>query len=161
MKGQNITTYGGRWPKRGAMISQFSTRYGTQSRVRDARPFSRLDGFLLSNAGIQPNGMPLTVLSMMARMGADPWDEAECLSSLPNELAVSWLIAAIKRSSLSPQKRCDATMLASHLVNRLHACPNDRQADAALTNGPGIVRVWALMIVFFVVISMFLIIVLS
>lgn len=100
-------------------MSRFSSRFRNVPDVRPAPPPSRLDGFLLSDVGAQPNGMPLTVLSMMARMGVDPWDDAECLSSLPNELAVSWMAAAIGRSSLYPWKQSDVTMLASRLIDRL------------------------------------------
>ena len=96
----------------------------TLPRGPSARSPSRLDGFLLSDVGIQANGMPLSVLSMMARMGINPWEEAECLLLLPNELAVYWIAAAIGRSSVYPCKQSDVTMLASRLIDRLHVYPH-------------------------------------
>jgi len=60
-----------------------------------ALPPSDLNEFLFANIEVQPNGMPLTVLSQLARLGKDPWDEAERLAMLSYESAVSELSASI------------------------------------------------------------------
>lgn len=121
-----------------------------------AFPSSELDGFLLSDIGIQPNGMPLTVLSLLARMGVDPWSEAERLSALPNESAVSWMATAISRSPPYAWKQSDVATLASRLVERLPAHSRDPQFEASISNGLEVVPVWTLMVVFYVMISVFL-----
>ena len=124
-------------------------------------PSSELEGFLLSDVGIQPNGMPLTVLSLLARMGVDPWGEAERLSVLPNESAVSWMAIAISRSPPCSWKQSDVTTLASHLVDRLPAHSRDPQFETSISIGLEGVPVWALMIAFYVIISAFMILFLA
>jgi hypothetical protein len=129
--------------------------------MSSALPSSELNEFLLSNVGIQPNGMPLTVLSMLARMGIDPWSEAERLSVLSSPLAVSWMAAAISRSPPCSLEQPDVTVLASHLIGRLPAHCHDPRFDAVITNGLEAVPVWILMIVFYVTTSIFLIVFLA
>ena len=119
-------------------------------------PSSEMDGFLLSDVGIQPNGMPLTVLSMLARMGVDPWDEAECLSGLPNDLAVSWMAAAISRAPPYSWEQSDVAVLASRLIDRLPTHSHNPQPTAVLTDGLEAVPVWKLMMVFYVTIGIYL-----
>lgn len=117
---------------------------------------SELEGFLLSDVGIQPNGMPLTVLSLLARMGVDPWSEAEHLSTLSNESAVSWMAIAINRSPPYSWEQSDVTALASHLVDRLPARSRGPQFDTSTSSGLEAIPVWVLMVVIYVIISAFL-----
>ena len=52
---------------------------------RSATAFSlgpEFDPFLFAPIGAEPNGMPLSVLSALARIGADPWQEAARLTAL-------------------------------------------------------------------------------
>ena len=119
-------------------------------------PSSELDGFLLSDVGVQSNGMPLTVLSLLARMGVDPWREAERLSVLPSESAVSWMAAAISSSPPCSWKQSDVTTLASYLVDRLPARSRDPQFDTSISNGLEAVPLWAVMVAFYVAIGVFL-----
>ena len=37
---------------------------------------SQLNGFLFASIGDETNGMPLSVISALTRLGVDPWDEA-------------------------------------------------------------------------------------
>jgi hypothetical protein len=46
---------------------------------------------LYSEVAEQPNGVPLTVLSALARYGLDPWNEADRLARLPATIAVEIL----------------------------------------------------------------------
>ena len=48
-----------------------------------------LDPFLTESVGVEENGMALTVLSALARLGLDPWAEARHLASLPKQVAAS------------------------------------------------------------------------
>ena len=119
-------------------------------------PSSELDGFLLSDVGIQPNGMPLTVLSLLARMGVDPWSEAERLSVLPNDSAVSWMARAISRSPSYSWKQPDVAALASRLVDRLPARSRNPQFETSISSGLETVPAWTLIVAFYVCVSVFL-----
>jgi hypothetical protein len=58
---------------------------------------SEFNDFLFALVGEDRNGMPLSVVSVLARMDLDPWVEAATLADLPAETAVrklaSWLDA--------------------------------------------------------------------
>jgi hypothetical protein len=56
-----------------------------------------LDAFLFAAVGEEINGMPLSVLSALARLGLDPRDEAARLSHLANEPAADQLAGTIAR----------------------------------------------------------------
>jgi hypothetical protein len=55
------------------------------------------DEFLFSSVGEVGAGMPLTVLSALARQGVDPWQEAANLTQMPRDVATqrlaSWVAA--------------------------------------------------------------------
>ena len=48
-----------------------------------------LDPFLMESFGVEENGMALTVLSALARLGLDPWAEAGHLAALPKQAAAA------------------------------------------------------------------------
>ena len=51
-------------------------------------PFNgALDPFLMGSFGVEENGMALSVLSALARLGLDPWAEAGRLAALPKQAA--------------------------------------------------------------------------
>jgi hypothetical protein len=52
-----------------------------------------LNDFLFALVGDDSNGMPLSVVSMLARMDLDPWVEAAYLADLPPETAARKLAA--------------------------------------------------------------------
>ena len=51
------------------------------------------NNFLFALVGEDRNGMPLSVVSVLARMGMDPWVEAASLADLPAESAARKLAA--------------------------------------------------------------------
>jgi hypothetical protein len=53
------------------------------------------DRFLYASVGEDNNGMPLTVLSALARVDVDPWEEASKLTQLPQESAVTHLASLL------------------------------------------------------------------
>ena len=81
-----------------------------------ALPPSDLNGFLFADIDVQPNGMPLTVLSLLARLGTDPWAEAERLAVLPYASAVSELSASIAVLPLDTRPRPDPQSIATRLI---------------------------------------------
>ncbi len=52
---------------------------------------TRYDEFLYAIIGRERNGMELTMASAIARSGADPWQEAARIASLPKEMALQIL----------------------------------------------------------------------
>jgi hypothetical protein len=65
-----------------------------KSAATKSRPGSEFDNFLFAALGEDQNGLPLSVVSLLARQNLDPWQEAETLASLSAD-------AAAKRLALS------------------------------------------------------------
>lgn len=66
---------------------------------------SEFDDFLFAPVGEDHNGMPLSVVSVLARMDLDPWMEAANLADLPAETAARKLAAwldALSDPALKP-----------------------------------------------------------
>jgi hypothetical protein len=68
---------------------------------------SDLNDFLFAAVGDEPNGMPLSVISALTRLGVDPWDEAARLAALPKVLAAEALAPMIARLSVGRSPRLD------------------------------------------------------
>ena len=86
-----------------------------------AVPTSDLNPFLFANVGLQINGADLSVLSLLARLGADPWTEAARLALLPRAAATDWLAERISSTPLSAQAVGAARETASRLLLLLPA----------------------------------------
>ena len=56
---------------------------------------SAFNDFLYATVGDEDNGMVLTMLSVLARCGVDPWNEAARLNELPTEAATKRLTLMI------------------------------------------------------------------
>jgi hypothetical protein len=99
---------------------------------------SGLNGFLFAEVGIEASGMTLSVLSTLARLGVDPWQEAERLAKLPQPAAVDGLARMIAAMPASLWSLPDATTIATRLVTLLpvhgdssSAAPSAQRAPAA------------------------------
>jgi hypothetical protein len=60
-----------------------------------SHPGPEFDDFLFAPIGEAENGMPLSVLSALARLDVDPWQEAAELARLPGENAIQRLASLI------------------------------------------------------------------
>ena len=80
---------------------------------------SDLNGFLFAEVGVEASGMTLSVLSTLARLDVDPWQEAGRLAKLPRLTAVNWLAGTIARMPSSLWSLADATVIAGRLVSLL------------------------------------------
>jgi hypothetical protein len=89
---------------------------------------SRYDDFLLAGMWDEPRGMRLSVLSALARMNLDPWEEAARLAALPTSDAEGNLVSTLNLLPGHPQKSSETEMLASRLVALL---PKAAQATTA------------------------------
>lgn len=78
-----------------------------------------LNDFLFSEVGAEPNGMALSVISVFARNGADPWAEAGRLARLPKAAAIDSLARTIASMSDSLWTMADASSIATRLIERL------------------------------------------
>jgi hypothetical protein len=72
--------------------------------------------FLYSFVGQDANGLPLSVLSVIARHDVDPWEEAAKLSQLPERAAVSQLVSMLGAPPQGPPDSEQQTRTAARLI---------------------------------------------
>jgi hypothetical protein len=77
---------------------------------------SEFDAFLFSSIGEERNGMLLSVLSALARLNVDPWQEAAKLALLPGETATQRLAAIIAALPDGPSAYRDPRTIAARLI---------------------------------------------
>jgi len=87
-----------------------------------------LDPFLMESFGVEENGMALSVLSALARLGLDPWAEAGRLAALPKQAAAAAIAShlalkgdptiAARLAGLLPERRTAAAP--GNRTGRLH-----------------------------------------
>ncbi len=85
----------------------------------------QFDRFLYASVGEDSNGMPLTVLSALARVDVDPWEEASKLTQLPRASAVTQLASLLGALRNAPVAGLDPARIAAPLIGLL-PCPRDR-----------------------------------
>ena len=101
---------------------------------------SGLDAFLYADVGAEVNGSTLTILSILARLGKDPWKEAARWAALPQAAAIDSLARSIAEMPLAPSALASARDSATRLVQLL---PTNGQSSAATsaTAAPKLVRI--------------------
>ena len=62
------------------------------------------------------NGSPLTIFSVLARLGKDPWTEAARLARLPMSSTIDDLANSISQMPLCPQALIDARTTPARLI---------------------------------------------
>ena len=81
------------------------------------------DRFLFAPVGEGANGMPLTVISVLARLDVDAWEEAATLAALPAESAAQRLASILA----APPNACvpaeESVAVATRLVALLQRAP--------------------------------------
>jgi hypothetical protein len=77
---------------------------------------SDYDDFLLATIGDDNNGMLLSVLSALARLDVDPWEEAAALARLPEDAATRKLASLIAALPAGPSARLDSATIAARLI---------------------------------------------
>jgi hypothetical protein len=96
------------------------------------RPFRPLrpdlDGFLFATVGDEIDGIPLSVISALTRVGVDPWQEAGRLSSLSNLEAVEQLARLIAELPGLPRPLDEAREIADRLIQLLPRHDTDRRS---------------------------------
>jgi hypothetical protein len=81
-----------------------------------ALPHSDMNSFLFADIGTEREGMTLSVLSALSRLGIDPWQKAEDLARLPRAAAIDALAGLISTLPTSPWSIVDAMTIAARLV---------------------------------------------
>jgi hypothetical protein len=87
-----------------------------------------LDKFLFAEVGPEQNGIPLSVVSALTRLGLDPWDEAGRLSSLGKREAIEQLARLIAELPGASRRLPEAREIAGGLVEQLPKHDSDRPA---------------------------------
>ena len=77
--------------------------------------------FLYASVGEDKAGVELTVLSALARLGLDPWNEAARLANLPRAAAAQALAKSIALLPPGNWGESDSPEIAARLVGRLPA----------------------------------------
>jgi len=113
------------------------------------------DGFLYAKLGEDRTGSAVSVLSALARLGLDPWQEAERLSVMSRESACGQLGLVLARFHDVPALGLDPGAIILRLVDKLpgspqHALPRVPGMPVNLGGlGPVAITI-ALMVVLFV-----------
>ena len=74
------------------------------------------DAFLFSSIGEDRNGIPLSVVSLLARRDLDPWLEAAKLADLPVDTATRQLTRLIQTIAYQPLTLPDPEAIANRLI---------------------------------------------
>ena len=115
---------------------------------------SEFDNFLFASIAEDRNGTPLSVLSALARLNIDPWEEAAKLTRLPGETATQRLASLIAALSDERSARLDPGTIAIRLVALLppQAGSNIRSPKTLLDGGAATnsraVIYWLLYVIF-------------
>jgi hypothetical protein len=89
---------------------------------------SDLNEFLFADVGAEPSGMMLSVVSLFARQGNDPWREAGRLAELPKDAATDSLTHDIAGMPQGRWSVADAAVIAGRLIRLLPVRPARTEA---------------------------------
>ena len=110
---------------------------------------SEFDDFLFAPIGEERNGMPLSVVSALARSDVDPWQEAAQLARLPVEAATQRLASLIATLPEASGPRWDTGAIATRLIGLLPhlAAPQGSTIPppgTGTTNKPSATLIWTI-----------------
>lgn len=80
---------------------------------------SNLNAFLFADVGAESNGMPLSVVSMLGRLGGDPWATAGRLAGQPRDAAVLELAEIITGTARAERSNAEIMAIATRLASLL------------------------------------------
>ena len=89
--------------------------------VRFSLLHSELNDFLFASVGEEQNGVTLSVVSGLTRLGLDPWEEAARLTPLPKTRAAEALASLIARLPIRRTQSLDDLAISRRLVELLPA----------------------------------------
>lgn len=97
---------------------------------------SNLNTFLFADVGAESNGMPLSVVSMLGRLGGDPWATANRLAGQPRDAAVLELAEIITGAARAERSNAEIMAIATRLASLLPGT-GSISSRAALAASPG------------------------
>lgn len=101
--------------------------------------------FLAAPLWDEPDGNPLSVMSAFARLGLEPWAEAERLQHLPHRGAESALALSLSRLPLIGMELPDYSSISARLIDLL---PERRVSAIGLpSDKPSDIHGWLFLIV--------------
>jgi hypothetical protein len=109
---------------------------------------SGLNEFLFAEVGTEANGSSLTILSLLARLGRDPWAEAAGWTKLPRASIVDRLADCISQMPLRPPAIAEARTTAARLILLLPAQAQPFQKGDSMANGKSTAPRWVPIAVF-------------
>ena len=87
------------------------------------------DAFLFAPIGEDTNGMPLTLLTVLARLGVDPWEEAADIARLSPEPALQRITSRLEAMpSGRPATAAETVNIATRLMELLHRAPSRKKS---------------------------------
>jgi hypothetical protein len=95
------------------------------------------DDFLFAPVGKDADGTPVTLLTVLARLGIDPWEEAAELAHLSRETAMQKLASRLEAMPNGPATAADTVGVATRLIALLHRAPPRREPLAEVRPPPG------------------------
>ena len=81
------------------------------------------DEFLFAPVGKDSDGTPVNLLTVLARLGVDPWEEASDLAHLSREPAMQRLASRLEAMPNGPASAADTVTIATRLIALLHRVP--------------------------------------
>ncbi|MGF6232142.1 hypothetical protein QFZ27_006097 [Inquilinus ginsengisoli] len=97
---------------------------------------SNLNAFLFADVGAESNGMPLSVVSMLGRLGGDPWATANRLAGQPRDAAVLELAEIITGAARAERSNAEIMAIATRLASLLPGT-GSTSSRAARAASPG------------------------
>ena len=101
-----------------------------------------VEAFLYADVGAEMNGSTLTILSMIARLGRDPWTEAARWAALPRSGAIESLAQDIDQMPLVPSALAEGHATATRLVQLLPATTSGDQQGGVAKTGASTMPKW-------------------
>lgn len=96
---------------------------------------SEFEDFLYAAIGADGNESPLSVLSALARLNLDPWQEAAELSELPKAIAAARLERLIARLPRGRWDEADLGVIADRLIALLPSPPSAAEQGLGSPHG--------------------------
>jgi hypothetical protein len=115
------------------------------------------DDFLFAPVGVDTSGMPVTLLTVLARLGVDPWEEAADLAHLSREPAMQRLASRLEAMPNGPVSAEETVNIATRLIALLHRAPSRKvaspeaprpQKDAKTSKGVNPAIYWLIGLIF-------------
>jgi hypothetical protein len=117
-------------------------------------PGAEFDAFLYAAVGEEGNGMLLSVLSALARLDVDPWDEAARLAQLPPKTAAQSLASLILALPGVPRAQSDPDTMA-RLVGLLPRPASSKTATPAVAAVAGTaINSWSAIIAVYIILTL-------